>query len=102
LRNLADFYCRYLVVDDIWIPLGESLIIQHFRPLWNVVVEGFGNHDPGKGRHAGKRPSWDILHPGRPWANRCAPAKLTENEILELIATYFREFKKLKEVRDED
>jgi hypothetical protein len=23
-----DFSCRYLVVDDIWIPLGETLLIQ--------------------------------------------------------------------------
>lgn len=22
--NIDDFHCRYLVVDDIWIPLGES------------------------------------------------------------------------------
>ena len=30
------FSCRYLVVDDIWIPLGESVAIQRFLPLWNV------------------------------------------------------------------
>jgi hypothetical protein len=32
---LSDFRCRYLVVDDIWIPLGESLLISMFVPLWN-------------------------------------------------------------------
>ena len=37
-----DFHCRYLVVDDIWIPLGESLLIAMFAPLWNNVVLGFG------------------------------------------------------------
>ena len=26
--DLGDFCCRYLVVDDIWIPLGESLLIR--------------------------------------------------------------------------
>jgi hypothetical protein len=25
--DIKDFYCRFLVVDDIWIPLGESLVI---------------------------------------------------------------------------
>jgi hypothetical protein len=69
-ENLSpdDFTCRYLTVDDIWIPLGESLLIQEFSPLWNLVVEGFGNHDPGKGRTAGRRPAWDMIHPGRSWA----------------------------------
>ena len=73
--NIADFSCRYLVVDDIWIPLGESLLIQMFSPLWNRVIDGFGNHDPGKGRHQGQRPQWDILHPGRLWAERLQPNK---------------------------
>ena len=70
--DIADFYCRYLVVDDIWIPLGESLLIAKFAPIWNSIVEGFGNHAPGKGRHEGKRPVWDVLHPGRAWALKCA------------------------------
>ena len=48
---LSDFICRYLVADDIWVPMGEALLIGHYRPVWNVVVEGFGNHAPGSGRH---------------------------------------------------
>jgi hypothetical protein len=48
---LSDFRCRYLVVDDIWIPLGESLLISRFVPLWNHHLDGFGNHDPGSGRY---------------------------------------------------
>jgi len=88
--DITDFYCRYLVVDDVWIPLGESLIIQKFRPLWNVVVEGFGNHDPGAGRVKGKLSSWDVLHPGRFDPERFAPPKLEENQILKLVAEYLR------------
>jgi hypothetical protein len=68
--SLSDFKCRWLVVDEIFIPLGESLLISHFKPLWNVVVDGFGNHDPGSGRIGGKKPAWDVLHPGREWAGR--------------------------------
>jgi len=66
--NLKDFDCRFLVVDDIWIPLGESLLIQKFKPIWNVALDGFGNHDPGGGRRGQKRSPWDTLHPGRAWA----------------------------------
>ena len=54
--DIVDFHCRYLVVDDIWIPLGESLLIAKFNPLWNKLIDGFGNHDPDKGRHAGLKP----------------------------------------------
>lgn len=72
--DLADFACRYLVVDDVWIPLAESLLIKEFAPVWNTVLDGFGNHDPGRGRRAGQRPAWDTVHPGRSWAEG-----LTEN-----------------------
>ncbi len=71
--KLADFSCRYLLVDDIWIPLGESLLIQQFAPLWNRTIDGFGNHDPGAGRYNGQCPAWDIVHPGRSWAVKCKP-----------------------------
>lgn len=66
--ELADFRCRFLVVEDIWIPLGESLLIEMFHPLWNRSIDGFGNHDPGKGRSNQRRSPWDTLHPGRAWA----------------------------------
>lgn len=79
--KLEDFFCRYLVVDDIWIPLGETLMITMFKPIWNVVVEGFGNHDPGAGRYQGARPSWDVYHPGRAWADKCQPGKKSVKEL---------------------
>ncbi len=69
--EIEDFQCRYLVVDDIWIPLGESLLIAEFSPLWNQLIDGFGNHDPGKGRYQQIRSRWDTLHPGRTWAYKC-------------------------------
>jgi hypothetical protein len=67
---LEDFRCRFLVVDDIWIPLAESMLIEKFRPVWNMLLDGFGNHDPGSGRHNQQRSLWDTLHPGREWAER--------------------------------
>ena len=88
--SLDDFYCRFLVVDDIWIPLGESLLIAKFSPIWNTLVDGFGNHDPGKGRYEGMRPRWDVIHPGRDWAERCKPRPETKEQILGDIKTYLR------------
>jgi hypothetical protein len=83
VSNLAvtDFSCRYLVVDDIWIPLGESLLIATFSPLWNSMIDGFGNHDPGAGRYNGLAPRWDVLHPGRAWAAKCKARSETAIQI---------------------
>ena len=39
--SLGDFACRYLVVDDIWIPLAESLLISMFTLLWNYYPRWF-------------------------------------------------------------
>jgi hypothetical protein len=87
--NIDDFCCRFLVVDDIWIPLGESLLIEKTRPLWNVIVDGFGNHDPGKGRHEQQLSSWDTLHPGRNWAKKLQKGKSIE-EIAKQIADFLQ------------
>lgn len=86
--SVDDFSCRYLVVDEIWIPLGESLMITKFSPLWNLFVEGFGNHDPGKGRYEGLRPRWDVIHPARAWAEKCTPRQESEADILSDVRTH--------------
>lgn len=88
--DLDHFTCRYLVVDDIWIPLGESLLIAKFSPVWNVLVDGFGNHDPGGGRYNGLRPRWDVLHPGRRWAEKCKERAETDAQIAADVMQYFR------------
>lgn len=86
--DINDFTFKCLVVDDVWISLGETLVIQRYEPLWNHVVEGFGNHDPGAGRYNGKRSPWDELHPGRTWAARCQPAALNIEQIEQKIGEY--------------
>ena len=88
--EIRDFFCRYLVVDDVWIPLAETLLITRFSPLWNLLIRGFGNHDPGGGRHAGKRPIWDTLHPGRAWAAKCQPRDQTAKDIARQAKTHLR------------
>ncbi|RKH78641.1 Eco29kI family restriction endonuclease, partial [Corallococcus praedator] len=88
--DLADFQCRYLSVDDIWIPLGETLLIAKFRPVWNLVLDGFGNHDPGSGRYGGLMPLWDVLHPGRAWATRCQPRPETAETLARRVTEFLR------------
>lgn len=94
--KLSDFRCRYLTVDDIWIPLGESLLIEMFLPLWNLKIEGFGNHDPGAGRHQGKRSAWDIVHPGRAWSQKLQPNPKSETEWLSEIKEFIASTQKPK------
>ena len=84
----SDFFCRYLVVDDIWIPLAESLLIEKFQPVWNRVLDGFGNHDPGSGRYAQQKSPWDELHPGREWADRLRPCANTREVLIERVKDF--------------
>ena len=86
--RLTDFRCRFLVVDDIWIPLAESLLIEMFLPLWNRKIDGFGNHDPGSGRYQQQRSPWDTIHPGRHWAAKLKPPAIDELELHKGVLSY--------------
>jgi hypothetical protein len=91
-RNLDinDFWVRWLVVEEIWIPLGESAMIRRHRPAWNAIVDGFGNHDPGTGRKAEILSRWDTLHPGRGWAQQFAARTETPAQIEQDVVEYLR------------
>ncbi len=66
----SHFHFRHLAVVPVWITLAERFLIDHYRPAWNLRLDGFGAHDLGRGRHQGERSWWDTLHPGRTWAER--------------------------------
>lgn len=83
--DLVDFTCRWLVLDPVWISLTEQVLIASYQPLWNVVVDGFGVNDPGKGRRNQKRSQWDTLHSGRPWAADLADNPSTPDMIAAAI-----------------
>jgi hypothetical protein len=87
--DLKHFYYRALMVDDIWIPLGENVLIEKFQPLWNLVIDGFGNKDPGRRRATQYRSSWDVLHPGREFADKLAANPLTAPQIIRKIDDFF-------------
>jgi len=52
--RVGDFLCRFVILNgvesDLIVP-AEAELIRRYKPLWNSVVDGFGNHDPGKGRY---------------------------------------------------
>jgi hypothetical protein len=69
-----EFMCRFVIFEDEssdMISTIEAALIKLNQPLWNVVVDGFGNHDPGRGRYEQAKSDWDVIHPGRLWADRC-------------------------------
>ena len=86
--QLADFHVRHLVVDDIWIPLGENMLIETFKPVWNRAIDGFGNKDPGRRRATQYKSPWDVLHPGRKFAEKLADSGLTPDFLAKRVADY--------------
>ncbi|WDI40217.1 Eco29kI family restriction endonuclease [Bremerella sp. P1] len=63
--RIQDFHCRYMVIQSGLQDATEEYLIKHFRPIWNLVVTGFGKHGD---RERGELSKWDVLHSGRPWA----------------------------------
>lgn len=86
--DISDFSVRVLAVAPTWISLAEIIAIRLHHPVWNVLVDGLGNHDPGNGRYKGMRPRWDTLHPGRAWAEKLADRKETAADIQQDVVQY--------------
>lgn len=91
-RNLSidHFYCRFLLVNHLWLELAENMMITRFAPIWNTFIDGFGNNDPGAGRYAQLVSRWDVLHPGRTWADRCARRQETPETIEREVVDFLR------------
>ena len=71
--DIEDFRCRFMILkgdESSMITIVEAALIRKYRPLWNTVVDGFGNHDPGSGRYDQAKSEWDVLHPGRTWSKK--------------------------------
>ncbi len=89
---IEDFYCRFMILEDAassLISTVEAALIRHYKPIWNSQIDGFGNHDPGKGRYNQAKSEWDVLHPGRPWAEKCSGIAPDINRVEEKAAVYF-------------
>jgi hypothetical protein len=87
-----DFRCRFTILNDtesdLVVPV-EARLIRKYKPLWNVAVDGFGNHDPGSGRYNQAKSEWDILHPGRLWAERLTGVPPALEDVVERVKQHF-------------
>jgi len=83
--HVAHFRCRFMILnvpESDLITVIEAELIRRFKPLWNSTVDGFGNHDPGVGRKDQAKSEWDILHPGRLWAEKLIKTATTREVII--------------------
>jgi len=78
------------VETDLVVPV-EAELIRQYKPLWNSVVDGFGNHDPGSGRYGQSPSEWDILHPGRSWAAKLKGKSSSKEAVVEKVGAYLQE-----------
>lgn len=66
----------------------EAALIKINKPLWNTALDGFGNHDPGSGRYKQAKSDWDLIHPGRSWAEKCTGRPHSKTTVLANIANH--------------
>lgn len=93
--STTDFLCRFMILENNACDLigtVEAALIRQYQPLWNCLIDGFGNHDPGSGRYKQEMSDWDIIHEGRSWALKCAQPSKSSEEIIAVIAAYFKNY----------
>ena len=92
--SLEDFYCRFMILegaDSTLIGTVEAALIKLFLPVWNSCIDGFGNHDPGAGRYNQAKSDWDVLHPGRKWADKCVGETHSLKEVKKKVLSFWKD-----------
>ncbi len=90
--DTIDFRCRFMILEDAaadMIGTVEAALIREYKPIWNSCIDGFGNHDPGKGRYEQSKSEWDILHPGRKWADKLNSNQYSLDMIEHKVSSYY-------------
>ena len=84
-----DFKCKFLVMvgsSEDMTPAAEAAVIRKYNPLWNSVIDGFGNHTPGRRRFDQQLSGWDTLHFGRTWAKELRGGyRVTPDQLVERV-----------------
>jgi hypothetical protein len=94
--KLNDFRCRFMILEGAesdLIGTVEAALIRSYKPIWNTLIDGFGNHDPGSGRYEQAMSDWDVCHPGRLWAKKCKGRHKTRKELLISIDRFMTKLK---------
>jgi hypothetical protein len=107
--DIDNFRVKHLITSSIWTRYCEQTLISYYKPWWNVYIDGFGDHDPGKGRANQERSVWDTLHPGREWVEkrdlprRDSEPNTWEGEVApELEEWDYDDLKSLEELEESD
>ncbi|MBR1766686.1 MAG: Eco29kI family restriction endonuclease, partial [Bacteroidales bacterium] len=90
--DVRDFSCRFMIFEHTtvdMIGMVEAALIRQFNPIWNSSIDGFGNHDPGSGRYGQAKSDWDVLHPGRKWAERLTGKPSTLADVERKAISYY-------------
>lgn len=94
--DISEFSCRFVIfeneVSDM-IGTVEAALIKLFHPVWNSAVDGFGNHTPGAGRFQQAKSDWDVVHPGREFAEKCTGIPKNETTVINNIKEHFDRYK---------
>ena len=91
--ELSDFMCRFVIFENAgsdMIGTIEAAVIKLHRPLWNMALDGFGNHDPGSGRHQQANSDWDVIHEGRAFASRLRGVPNDRKDILKNVDQHLK------------
>lgn len=90
--EVGDFECRALAVQSGYQSAAESHLISLFKPVWNnetAILYGVGKHGDSSETRSNNRSPWDIVHPGRKWAEN-NPASKTLEQITSEVSEHFR------------
>jgi hypothetical protein len=91
--EISDFKCRFMILEGEQCDLigtVEAALIRYYTPIWNTVIEGFGNNDPGNGRYNQAVSDWDVMHPGRKWVKKLTNPGRSKEVIESKIQKYFK------------
>lgn len=91
--SIEEFTCRFVIFENEgsdMISTIEAALIKLSRPLWNIAVDGFGNHDPGSGRYEQAKSDWDVIHTGRAWAEECKGRHADEPTVIAAIKSHLK------------
>lgn len=80
----ADFEAIVVPMNIAQAEACETALIAKHQPLWNTVIMGFGNHNPGA-RRKGAKSRWDMLHEGRAQAEDDELVHQIEPMVIEIL-----------------
>jgi hypothetical protein len=92
--SIDDFRCRFMILRGIesdLITLVEAELIRRYQPLWNQIIDGFGNNDPGITRYSQLLAEWDTLHQGRVWVGRWTGERPTIEDIEAKVRRFYEQ-----------